>query len=456
MESTADYDEQSEVLFLFNEDPEELPSQTHDPPPPLQPQPNPVPTTSQPAPSATANISADQSFWAEVYTLQPPHALMGILTDRQDLHVHRFVLHQHLDSLNALTDTPIGHQPLTDTLPPPVQRLIAIYHNNVQRIQSHTRLALNAIDTMARFPPAAYFLDPNLAAQTSPTTHTETDPPPSSTSPLRFYPILTAGGQAYNFARCCHPNSSTFRIHPGQPTSTASHARIPTDHPSSNPSSNHPSPPHPDGHPCHCPTPFFCRPHPCSRHQPTDHLPSHSQQHFPHRITQSHISHQQTTTRSMAIRQPHSHPHCHPAGTATHPTDISLPHRRHTAQQTLQDTSSHHYPHPHPAAGSTHRFPHPPKYRLRHQPTVNSYSPSASKATSTITLSSPTASCYHGTPSACAPGNWLAVLPRRISHAYTISGTTDSLSLTHAPMASTLPPSSTTTLPLHPTTSWFL
>ena len=28
MESTADYDEQSEVLFLFNEDPEELPSQT--------------------------------------------------------------------------------------------------------------------------------------------------------------------------------------------------------------------------------------------------------------------------------------------------------------------------------------------------------------------------------------------------------------------------------------------
>ena len=192
MESTADYDEQSEVLFLFNEDPEELPPQTHEPPSPLQPQPNPVPTTSQPAPSATTDISADQSFWAEVYTLQPPHALMGILTD---LHVHRFVLHQHLDSLNALTDTPIGHQPLTDTLPPPVQRLIAIYHNNVQRIQSHTRLALNAIDTMARFPPAAYFLDPNLAAQTPPPTHTETDPPPSSTSPLRFYPIPTAAAR---------------------------------------------------------------------------------------------------------------------------------------------------------------------------------------------------------------------------------------------------------------------
>ena len=189
MERHADYDEQSEVLLFFNEDPEETPPQVQDPTSPLQPPPNPLSPPSQPAPSATTNISADQSFWAEVYTLQPPHALMGILTD---LHVHRFVLHQHLDSLNALTDTPIGHQPLTDTLPPPVQRLIAIYHNNVQRIQSHTRLALNAIDTMARFPPAAYFLDPNLTAQTSTSTHTETDHPPSSTSPLRFYPIPTA------------------------------------------------------------------------------------------------------------------------------------------------------------------------------------------------------------------------------------------------------------------------
>ena len=186
MERHTDYDEQSEVLLVFNEDPEETPPQVPDPTSPQQPPPNPLSPPSQPAPTDTTNISADQSFWAEVYTLQPPHALMGILTD---LHVHRFVLHQHLDSLNALTDTPIGHPPLTDTLPPPVQRLIAIYHNNVQRIQSHTRLALNAIDTMARIPPAAYFLDPNLTAQTSTSTHDETDRPPSSTSPLRFYPI---------------------------------------------------------------------------------------------------------------------------------------------------------------------------------------------------------------------------------------------------------------------------
>ena len=72
-----------------------------------------------------------------------------------------------------------------------------------------------------------------------------------------------------------------------------------------------------------------------------------------------HQLYQQTTTRSMAIRQPHSHSHRHPAGTAIHSSDISLPHRRHTAQQTLQNTSSHHHPHPHPAAGSTHQHSTP-------------------------------------------------------------------------------------------------
>ena len=217
MERHADYDEQSEVLLFFNEDPEETPPQVQDPTSPQQPPPNPLSPPSQPAPSATTNISADQSFWAEVYTLQPPHALMGILTD---LHVHRFVLHQHLDSLNALTDTPIGHPPLTDTLPPPVHRLIAIYHNNVQRIQSHTRLALNAIDTMARFPPAAYFLDPNLTAQTSTSTHNETDHPPSSTSPLRFYPIPTATTRSttlQDVATQTPPPSESILAHPLPP-----------------------------------------------------------------------------------------------------------------------------------------------------------------------------------------------------------------------------------------------
>ena len=189
MERAADCDEQSEILFLFTEDADDVQSQADNPTQPAPPQPTPCPTTSEPTQPPTTNPSADQSFWAEVYTLQPPHALMGVLTD---LHVHRFILHQHLDSHTALAETPIGHQPLTDTLPPPIQRLIAIYHNDVQRAQHHTRMALNALDTLARFPPAAYFTDPNLGAQASPYPHSQADPSPSSTPPLRFYPIPTA------------------------------------------------------------------------------------------------------------------------------------------------------------------------------------------------------------------------------------------------------------------------
>ena len=114
---------------------------------------------------------------------------MGVLTD---LRTHRFILHQHLDTHTALAESPIGHQPLTDTLPPPIQRITAIYQNNVQRAQHHTRLALNAIDTLARFPPAAYFTDPNLTTADSQHTPSQAAPPPSHITPLRFYPIPTA------------------------------------------------------------------------------------------------------------------------------------------------------------------------------------------------------------------------------------------------------------------------
>ena len=109
------------------------------------------------------------------------HMPMGVLTD---LHIHRF---QHLATHTALGETPIGHQPLTDTLPQPVQRIIAIYHNNLQRAQQHTRLALNAIDALARFPPAAYFTDPNLSTPTP----TQPASSPSHIEPLRFYPLPT-------------------------------------------------------------------------------------------------------------------------------------------------------------------------------------------------------------------------------------------------------------------------
>ena len=59
----------------------------------------------------------------------------------------------------------------------------------------HRPLALNAIDTLARFPPAAYFTDPNLGAQASPSPPSQADPSPSCIPPLRFYPVPTAAAR---------------------------------------------------------------------------------------------------------------------------------------------------------------------------------------------------------------------------------------------------------------------
>ena len=75
MDRAADYDEQSEVLFLFTEDADDAQPQTDNPPHLTPPRTTTSPTTSEPTQPPTTTLSADQSFWAEVYTLQP--ALMG-------------------------------------------------------------------------------------------------------------------------------------------------------------------------------------------------------------------------------------------------------------------------------------------------------------------------------------------------------------------------------------------
>ena len=185
MDHTPDCDEQSEFLFVFTEDAADNQSLPATSPPP----------TATPLPHPTE--SADQAFWSGVYTLDPPHALMGVLTD---LHIHRFLLHQHLTTHTALSETPIGHQPLTDTLPQPIQRIIAIYHSNLQRAQHHTLLALNAIDSLARFPPAAYFTNPNLSTSDPQHPPHEAFSAPSGLQPgqpihippIRRYPLPTA------------------------------------------------------------------------------------------------------------------------------------------------------------------------------------------------------------------------------------------------------------------------
>ena len=128
MDHTPDCDEQSEVLFVFTEDAADNQSPPATSPPPTVP----------PPPHLTE--SADQAFWSGVYTLDPPHALMGVLTD---LHIHRFLLHQHLatHTHTALSETPIGHQPLTDTLPQPIQRIIAhLPQQPAASATSHTAL----------------------------------------------------------------------------------------------------------------------------------------------------------------------------------------------------------------------------------------------------------------------------------------------------------------------------
>ena len=444
MERAADYDEQSEVLFLFNEDPEEPPLQTHDPPHPLPPQPTPDFTTPQPTPSATSNISADQSFWAEVYTLQPPHALMGILTD---LHVHRFVLHQHLDSLNALTDTPIGHQPLTDTLPPPIQRLIAIYHNNVQRIQSHTRLALNAIDTMARFPPAAYFLDPNLGVQAPPQTHTQTDPPPSSTHPLRFYPIPTAAARhttLQDAATQTFPCSDSILANPlppllmhesqqTTPRATTHHRHIQTD--------------------IHAivQLPSFASILPTSdTNQPATSIPT----------TSSTLPTASPNPTSATNKQPHDrwqYVNLIPTPTVTLPEQPQAPptfpspiggtprnRRSKTPPRTTTPTRTRQSD---PRTGSPTPQRTPPATNPQSTATVHPLPkrppPSLYQAQQPHAATEPLQLC---------PGNRLAVLPRRILYAYPISGSAGSCCPTHQHITTfqhNIPP-------LHPTTSQFL
>ena len=258
------------VLFVFTEDADD-----NQPPPSTSP-----PATSPPAaesPTPPPTLSADQSFWAEVYTFHPPHALMGVLTD---LHIHRFLLHQHLATHTALTETPIGHQPLTDTLPQPIQRIIAIYHNNLQRAQHHTRLALNAIDTLARFPPAAYFTDPNLLTPDPQHNQPQAAPPPSHITPLRFYPLPTASS-SHATLQDATTDSLTMGLRFGHPFHSPRFQSITTDHPTT----RYSQPPRTDRHQRYCPIPRV-REHPSlTAHRAINLFQyhcKHSQHHVPH------------------------------------------------------------------------------------------------------------------------------------------------------------------------------
>ena len=97
--------------------------------------------------------ASDSSFWASVYTQEPPNVLCGVLTD---LNLHRFTLHQHLSTHRALTETPLLHTPFQQALPEALQPHLQLYTNSIHQIEVHVRRALTALDALGRHPPRVY------------------------------------------------------------------------------------------------------------------------------------------------------------------------------------------------------------------------------------------------------------------------------------------------------------
>ena len=109
---------------------------------------------SQPPPSE----GSDSSFWASVYTQEPPSVLCGVLTD---LNLHRFTLHQHLSTHRALTETPLLHPPFQRAMPEAFQHHLHLYTSSIQQIEVRVRRALTALEALGRHPPRACLHEPD-------------------------------------------------------------------------------------------------------------------------------------------------------------------------------------------------------------------------------------------------------------------------------------------------------
>ena len=105
--------------------------------------------SSQPPPSE----GSESSFWASVYTHEPPNVLCGVITD---INLHRFTLHQHLTTHRALTETPLLHPPFQRAMPEALQTHLQLYTSSIQQIEVHVRRALTALDALGRHPPRVY------------------------------------------------------------------------------------------------------------------------------------------------------------------------------------------------------------------------------------------------------------------------------------------------------------
>ena len=154
---------------------------------------------------------SDTSFWASVYTEEPPNVLCGVLTD---LNLHRFTLHQHLTTNAALTETPLLHEPFQQALPPALQRHINHYNTNLNLANVHLRRALDALDYLGRHPPSVYLRDPDAVADDHPLpTTTEAPFPTFSTlqpgEPVRLPPAIRHYLPTFQLGTLVLQNTST-------------------------------------------------------------------------------------------------------------------------------------------------------------------------------------------------------------------------------------------------------
>ena len=88
-------------------------------------------------------------------------------------------MHQHLTTNEALTETPLLHQPFQQTLPPALQRHIHHYNTNLNLANVHLRRALDALDYLGRHPPSVYLLNPDLETEDHPIPATTEAPFPT-------------------------------------------------------------------------------------------------------------------------------------------------------------------------------------------------------------------------------------------------------------------------------------
>ena len=162
--------------------------------------------------------ASDSSFWASVYTQEPPNVLCGVLTD---LNLHRFTLHQHLSTHRALTETPLLHTPFQQALPEALQPHLQLYTNSIHQIEVHVRRALTALDALGRHPPRVYIqeldttLDDDSASEILFPTADELVPG----RPIRTPPIARHHLPGTSTAACTMQHASA------QTTPTTSHAQ---------------------------------------------------------------------------------------------------------------------------------------------------------------------------------------------------------------------------------------